>query len=126
MSQHTRIILDTGTFWRSAVWDWLVARDEDLILPAVAFIERARQLNFAGRSVRDFQIYLHMYGVQIEALGAVEGLRLACSVEDDKLWKRSARDAFIGGHIKAGDELWTTNPKDFIELGVPERQIVAV
>lgn len=47
-------------------------------------------------------------------------------VEDDADWERLNRHAFIAGHVGPDDELWATNPRDFLTLGVPEEQVVAV
>ncbi|MFP5379813.1 MAG: hypothetical protein ACLGHP_08725, partial [Vicinamibacteria bacterium] len=44
---------------------------------------------------------------------------------DDRLWTRHARDALIAAHLREGDELWTTNPRDFEALGVPAARIRA-
>jgi hypothetical protein len=119
-----RIVIDIGVFFRREIWLELAEFDDDIVLPAVAFTERARQLSRQGINPRDFQIMLHMFDIEIEPFRAQEGLLRAVTADDD-WWKLNARDALIGGHVGPSDMLWTTNPKDFIKLGINPNQIVA-
>lgn len=120
------IVLDTGVLWRPPVLRRAAARDDEIILPAVVFAERARQLVQRGVEPGEFLAWLRRSEFVVESFGIAQALRRAVRVTDDRLWKRASRDALVAGHVGEGDELWTTNPSDFIAIGVPERQIVAV
>lgn len=120
-----RIILDTGVLWRPDAIELATGNSRDVILPIVAFIERSRQYVSRGWTVQDLRITLEANDIEIEPLTEVEALKYSTSVGDDR-WNALSRDSMIAGHIKETDEVWTTNPKDFLELGVPAHQVVAV
>lgn len=121
-----RILLDTSVFFKPAAMAELRSRHEDVVLPAVAFAERARQLRRDGRALDVFLEGLQANHIMVEPFGHDEALRRAQFVTDDSMWKRHSRDALIAGHVKDDDQLWTANPRDFIEVGVPSRQIMDI
>ena len=121
-----RIILDTGVFFYPealAMMRWYAA---PIIVPSVVFAERARQLARIGVHEEALREKLDTFGATIEALGPAEATRFATRITDDKKWARLARDAFIAGHVRDDDRLFTTNVADFVEVGVPESQILEV
>jgi predicted nucleic acid-binding protein len=121
-----RIVLDTGVFYYPETLRSLVERPETIIVPAVALAERVRQLARDGRSEEEFLRTLDDAGYLPEPLAPEAACEVSRRVRDDAKWARLSRDAFIAAHVEPGDELWTTNPRDFKELGVPDFQIVSV
>ena len=120
-----RIVLDTCALFNPGIWDQLSERHEDIILPAVAFAERARQIHLNGGSVREFEIILSAFQIAVEPFSRSEALRHAPAMEDETWWRTNARDAFIAGHVRPGDELWTGNTRDFLKLGIPQDSLVS-
>lgn len=108
-----RFILDTGVFYHPGTLREVVAQGVEVVVPAVAFTERARQLRRDGRSVEDFTRLLLEHAFVVEPYGLVQALRRAVHVADDRTWARHARDAMIAGHVGPEDVLWTTNRADF-------------
>lgn len=88
------------------------------------FTERARQLGKRGIEPEDFADRLRRNDLTIEAYGVQEASRFAPTIHEDTSWKRLARDAMIAGHVGPDDLLWTTNPSDFHEVGLPEEAII--
>lgn len=119
-----REILDTSIFFRPESIQRLKRSGRQVIVPAVAFTERARQLKKAGIPPERFLAYLAENEFEVESYGFAEAVARAVNVVDDDRWARLARDAMIAGHVRPGDRLWTTNPRDFIALGVHADQIV--
>lgn len=119
-----RIILDTGILWRPAVLRRLAATAYDVVVPAVVFVERARQVLRDGGTVDDLIGVLRRNQFEVEPFGMTQGLRYAVGIADDGRWKRLARDALIAGHVGRNDVLMTTNPKDFLAIGLPEDAVV--
>lgn len=120
-----RHILDTGVFFRPAALEELSRQRRDVIVPAVVFAERVRQLRRDNRPVEAFLEALERNHWFVESFTTLEALN-APSVRDDRLWRRHARDAMIAGHVRDGDALWTTNPEDFRLLGLRLAQLRAV
>lgn len=120
-----RIVLDSGVLWRPDVMRSLKDRRITLVLPAVAYAERLRQLTHRSQDVRRFQQALRIANITIEPFGEDEAERV-CPRVPEQLWPRLARDAMIAGHVRRGDLLVTTNPKDFTRLGIDGEQIQAV
>jgi predicted nucleic acid-binding protein len=120
-----RIVLDTSVLWDKPALERLRKEPGDIVLPAVAFTERARQFVRQGRPVAELWRQLAEGGFEVEAFGAEHGLRHAARL-DDAAWARLARDALIAGHVGPGDVLWTKNPKDFLAVGLPREQVVGV
>lgn len=120
-----RIVMDTGMFFRPTALHEAARGPDDIVIPAVAYAERLRQMAARG-SVPGFQHTVADLG-RIEPFGPREADRIMPGLGglDPAAWYRLARDALIAGHVRPGDELWTTDPKDFVAVGVPERQIVA-
>lgn len=123
-----RVILDTGLFFRPDKLDELRGDERDVIVPAVAYQERLRQLHRRGQTAGELDQVLFLLQFDVEPFTPIEAHRRLAKVGalDDAQWKRLARDAMIAGHVRPGDELWTTNPSDFLDVGVPAHQIVAV
>ncbi len=114
-----RIVLDTGVFYHPDALRQAARADAELVVPAVVFMERSRQLQRGGRDVRAFATLLVEGGYLIEPFRPSHALRYAVGMSDDRLWRIHFRDAMIAGHVAPEDELWTTNPKDFRAIGVP-------
>lgn len=120
-----RTILDTGVLWNPEAMDRARRMDGVVVLPAVAFTERARQIAQAGRTVDELWRLVRSAGLLVESFRIEHGLMLAARL-DDVTWRRHARDALIAGHVGPGDVLWTTNPRDFAAVGLPSEQVLAV
>jgi predicted nucleic acid-binding protein len=121
-----RIILDTGALFQSVALRTLKDDSADVIVPAVAYAERLRHFAVNGASQTDLDSYLARMEFRVEPFGPEEAARFVPGLVDGPTWERLARDAMIAGHVRPGDLLWTTNPKDFLALGVPKDQIVAL
>lgn len=119
-----RVIIDTGVLFRPALMRELRDGGHSGVLPAVALAERVRQLRREGRDVDRFLVELEATMTRIEPFGVHETLRTAPL--DDATWKRHARDAMIAAHVREGDVLWTTNPRDFLALGFAPEQVRGV
>ncbi len=121
-----RIVLDTSALFYPKALESLAAIQQ-VVLPAVAFLERARQLARQDRmKPLDYRRLIEKQGWGIEPFGADEAVQSPAHLLNDGSWKKLARDAMIASHVQKDDELWTANPKDFIKVGVPSRQIVDV
>lgn len=121
-----RLIIDTGVLWRPEALRALVELPHDRILPAVAFAERAREIQAAGREPAELVTLLGRCGIQVEPFTEQHALRYAATITDEGKWRILARDALIAGHVGPEDTLWTTDPEDFKRIGVPEDQIVPI
>jgi predicted nucleic acid-binding protein len=120
-----RIIVDTNVLYDSAA---IMALDDDVrpkILPAVVFLERARQLHRDRKvSVEEVRATFERSRWRIEEFGAEQAMRIGARIADDSTWRRHYRDAMIAGHVEEWDELWTSNAKDFLAVGLDARHIV--
>ena len=121
-----RIILDTGVFYRRDALDALATSQDDIIVPVVALAERLRQIRRDGGDPAAFRRALVRAQFDVEALDEPAATRYSLELEVDAEWRKLSHDAFIAGHVREGDMLWTTNPNDFEALGVPTAQIVRV
>jgi len=121
-----RIVIDTGVFYRPAVLDALARSPHPIIVPVVALAERLRQLKRDGGDMAAFRRTLIRASVTIEPLDEPSALRHSLDLDTDAEWRKLSHDAFIAGHVQPDDELWTTNPNDFVALGVPADRIVTV
>ncbi|MHB8584884.1 MAG: hypothetical protein ACYDDF_03490 [Thermoplasmatota archaeon] len=124
-----RVVLDTGVLYRPAALRRLAAEAWPVVLPATAFLERARQRSRDRTGdMETLESFLTAMGMRIEPFGPEEARRSHRLVRarTDAEWRRMARDAQIAGHVGADDILWTTNPRDFLALGVPAAQVYAV
>ena len=121
-----RLVVDTGVLWKRHIIDLLAEMGDAVIIPAIVFTERARQVARHGWTAAEFESRLNQWGFTIEPYGVAEACRFAVHQSDDAVWVKHARDAMIAGHVREGDQLWTTNPTDFITLGVPPGQILVV
>ena len=119
-----RLILDTGVLFHPAALRAIAQYSEPIILPAIAYAERIRQLRAAGRSTADFDALLVSSKIVVEAFDRESARRVPALGQD--LWNRASRDALIATHVHDEDLLWTTNPRDFRSVGVPEERLVPV
>lgn len=119
-----RTVLDTGVLFRPTALQALKQQAADVVVPAVAYAERLRQFAARGASRAELDDYLARMRFRVEPFGPEEAARYVPGMMDDAAWQRLARDAMIAGHVGPNDRLWTTNPKDFLALGVPKDQIV--
>lgn len=126
VAEAVRIVIDTGVFWRPEALEKLAGLRRRIVLPAVAFAERSRQLVKRGVSVDRFLQVLARMHIQVEDFTVRQARRYAVNVAAEALWLRASRDAMIAGHLEPGDVLWTTNSSDFLSLGVPPDQVHAV
>ena len=120
-----RIILDTGVLWRPDAIALVSGERVDVILPAVAYAERQRQLVQQGKTTDFLDKMLRTNDIDVEPFTREEANRVSPTVSDD-FWESLARDAMIAGHVGVEDVLWTTNSKDFLELGLLNHQILVV
>jgi predicted nucleic acid-binding protein len=120
-----RIILDTGAFFRPAALKKARDSRHRVIVPVVAYAERLRQVSAQGaaRASRFKELFRPMVEA-FDTEAAHRRVPALHAIPQDR-WRRLARDAFIAGHVRPGDELWTTDPDDFVAVGVPKDQIVA-
>lgn len=120
------IVLDTGVLYHPEVLRRLAELPDDIVLPAIAYAERGRQILRDGRSLPELDVALAENEIRVEPFDRDAALRYAVHVHDDATWRRTARDALIAGHVGENDILWTTNRSDFEVIGVPADQIVEV
>lgn len=118
-----RIVLDTGVFYHPDTLRRATRMVAQVIVPAVVFMERARQLQRDGGDVDAFAHRLGEDRYVVEPFHVVQATRYAVGMGDDKRWRRHYRDGMIAGHVESTDELWTTNRRDFELIGVPPGQI---
>jgi predicted nucleic acid-binding protein len=104
----------------------LSGRPETIVLPVVAYAERIRQYARNGVRPLNLRIELAACDIEIEPFFIEEADRYAPTQMDDAHWNAHARDVMIAGHVRSTDVLWTTNPKDFIAIGIPECQIYSI
>lgn len=121
-----RIVLDTGVFYRREALEALATTQDDVIVPVVALAERLRQLRRDGGDVAAFRRMLDRAQFEVEPLGEAAATRFSTELDVDAEWRKLSHDAFIAGHVGEGDLLWTTNPDDFIALGLPPERIVRI
>lgn len=119
-----RIVLDTGCFYRPAELGTLRSPRLRVVIPAVAIAERRRQLLRDRRPLDELTELLSLTGFEVEPYGRDEAS--STPFLDDARWARHARDAMIAAHVRPGDVLWTTNPKDFLALGLKPEQVRAI
>lgn len=102
------LVLDTNALWNGPLVRGLArAREEGLqrfgelevVLPAIAFAERARQLAQDDDSMRLFRQLLGDIGAKIEPFGVQEGERLASRKPPRTVWRAHARDLLIAAHV---------------------------
>ena len=119
-----RLILDTGVLFHPAALRAIAQYREPIILPAIAYAERIRQLRAAGRSTADFDTFLSKSNIVVEAFDRGSAQRVPAIGQE--LWNKASRDVLIATHVHDDDLLWTTNPRDFRSVGVPEERLVPV
>lgn len=119
-----RAVLDTGVFYRRELLEGFLASEIEVVVPAVAYAERVRQLRRDGRDVEEFDRALARGNFVVEPFGGEEALRIPAL--RDREWGEHARDAMIAAHVREGDLLWTTNPRDFLAIGLKPSQVRGV
>lgn len=77
-----------------------------------------------GRDGRDLLDEVKRLDITIEDLTPKEGFRVAVGIADDRTWAKHSRDALIAGHVRHRDFLMTTDPDDFLELGIPPTHLI--
>lgn len=90
----------------------------------MALVERIRPLRRDGRDVEPFLADVHATRLRIEPVRAGEAL--AVGRLGDEAWARHARDAMIAAHVREGDVLWTTDPRDLLAVGLEPSQVRGV
>ncbi|MBW3582513.1 MAG: PIN domain-containing protein [Euryarchaeota archaeon] len=121
-----RIVLDTNVLWNPEAMSALLARPLEVVLPSIVLAERVRQIRARDQDVDLFLDRVRMLGWKVEPLGREEALRYTGALIEQDVWNAHSRDAFIAGHVRPGDSLWTANVKDFVRIGVPAEQIQRV
>jgi hypothetical protein len=101
-----RIVLDTGVFYHPEALRDLLGADRNVVVPAVAAAERARPLVRDGRDPRELHEALRSGGFDAEPLTPEAAMTMAQRVPDDHKRRRLSRD--------------------FLDLGVPASQVVAI
>lgn len=121
-----RIVVDTNVLWNLEAVARLAEQPADLVVPAVVYAERLRQ--FAKQRVPRQRLDDHLARnrCHVEPFGTDEAARFVPRLTDDKAWRRLDRDAMIAGHVGPADVVWTSNPKDFLAVGLREDQVVGV
>lgn len=119
-----RVILDTSAFYYARALR-RIPRGDRVVVPAVAFTERARQLKRDHRATpAEFHRSLTQRGWKVEAFREEHALRAAhLAPSNEERWQQLARDVLVAAHLRADDFLVTTNTGDFIELGIPTAQL---
>lgn len=121
-----RVIIDTGVLWKPEAIRRIKEDRRAAIVPAAAYAERLRQLQRDGRSRAEFDEWLDRLALTVEPLTRERAGRVLPALVDERAWRKLGFDALVASHLEPGDELWTTNPRDFEALGVPREQIVAI
>jgi predicted nucleic acid-binding protein len=121
-----RLVLDTGVFYRLDALEQLKEVGAPIILPATVYMERGRQLLARGVPLESWDRTIREYGFIVEPFSSKEAARQAVHIHDERRWRRLYRDAMIAGHVGPHDVLWTTNPRDFLEVGLEAGQVVGV
>lgn len=119
-------MLDTGVFFRPEALLAVAGLARPVVVPAVVYMERMRQLSRDRRDLAEFHDVLEAMQFDVEPFGKPEAARYAPAIHDDASWRRLARDAMIAGHVGEDDVLWTTNKKDFLAVGVLAERIMDV
>lgn len=112
MESHGRMemkfVLDTSALWHAPLWEALATASgrgliEDgrlqVILPAVAYAERLRQMRRYGQDVDLWKRSLDALGVEREGFQEMEAERIGASAWTEVEWRRHARDALIAAHV---------------------------
>lgn len=118
-----RIVLDTGVLFRPEALRAARSDGRRVVLPAIAYAERHRQLARDGMDTARFEAALAHAGIHVEPFAAPQARALPRAARDDAVWRRHARDALVAAHLEPRDELWTTNRRDFEALGVPRARL---
>lgn len=121
-----RLILDTGLFFRPIALREARKSGRPVVLPAIVLAERGRQLALLGRPFHEVATFAAESGIIIEPFDSPQAARLSERAPAKEMWDRHARDAMIAAHVREGDILWTTNPRDFLKLGLRPEQVRGV
>lgn len=79
-----------------------------VVLPAVAYAERVRQLRKAGAPAGSYRPSLALMGIEVEPLTEAEAARVPHGALDDHAWRAHARDFLIAAHVH-GDRVAVTS-----------------
>lgn len=111
-----RLVLDTNALWHPPLVDAISeAKTRGLmddgrlavILPAIAYAERLRQLRAHARDLGRWREELDDSGVKIEAFGEREAHQLHEAAAEEALWRRHGRDFLIAAHAGVEGEVVT-------------------
>lgn len=105
-----RFVLDTNALWHRPLLDALAVangaeRLHDVVLPAVAYAERLRQLGGDPARVSVFHAQLEAAGCTVEPFGPDEARRIRARSPQD--WEDHARDFLVAAHVH-GDRVGVT------------------
>jgi predicted nucleic acid-binding protein len=121
-----RYVIDTGVFYRRDVLLQLSETDVEIVVPVTVYMERVRQLRAKDLDPGTFVTALVANAFRVESFEPIHAERYATQITDPQRWKRLYRDAMIAGHVGPDDVLWTTNPKDFLAVGLEADQVFGV
>lgn len=105
------LVLDTNALWHAPLLRALSRARErglhrigelEVLLPALVFAERARQVGADEDRLSLFGSLLDDVGARIEPFGREEGGRVANREPNDAIWKEHARDFLIAAHVHSG------------------------
>lgn len=97
-----RFVLDTNALWHRPLLDALAvanapARLHEVVLPAVAYAERLRQIGHDPQRLAVFHAQLDAIGCAVEPFGADEARRVQPMRPAD--WEDHARDFLVAAHV---------------------------
>lgn len=119
-----RLLLDTSAFYHARALR-RIPRGDHVVIPAVVFTERARQLKRDGRaSPAAFHRSLTDRGWKVDPFREEQALRAAhLAPSDEERWQSLARDVLVAAHLRADDILLTADTADFLEIGIPPAKL---
>lgn len=112
-----KLVLDTSALWDGPLAEALIdahalGLTEDgrlhLLLPAVAYAERLRQLTRDDQDVALWREDIAAMGIAVEPFGLEQAARVPQLVMSNEEWRRDARDAMVAAHV-VGDRTAVTS-----------------
>lgn len=102
------LVLDTSALWHPTLLRRLTEAHGrglrvDVVLPAVAYAERYRQLARDARDMLRWQTDLENAGIRVEPFTEAEAERLRGL--DDETWRAHARDFLVTAHVHGPDRV---------------------
>lgn len=119
-----RLVLDTSAFYYPRALR-RIPRGQNVVVPAIVFTERARQLKRDGRATPSVLLRtLADRGWKVEPYREENALRAAhLAPADDAEWQELARDVLVAAHVREEDILLSANVADFVALGLPRARL---